>query len=194
MKEHYKSQLLSQVYTILGSFEFLGSPLSLVNNLGTGVYDFFYEPAQGLVKVIIPCFAFCPSPPRASRLGPAQCLTCSLFVRLFVCSFVRLLSGAGRPARVRQGRGQGHRLPRGQFRPGRLQLGRQGTHTQFGQCCSAARVPRCSTDHCPADSHTRHNSSRAVWGEEPPRCRSTRTTCANARRPREINRVTPPRA
>jgi vacuolar protein sorting-associated protein 13A/C len=39
-----------QVYTILGSFEFLGSPLSLVNNLGTGVYDFFYEPAQGLVK------------------------------------------------------------------------------------------------------------------------------------------------
>lgn len=54
VKEHYKSQLLSQVYTILGSFEFLGSPLSLVNNLGTGVYDFFYEPAQGLVKVIIP--------------------------------------------------------------------------------------------------------------------------------------------
>lgn len=37
---------------ILGSFEFLGSPLSLVNNLGTGVYDFFYEPAQGLVKVL----------------------------------------------------------------------------------------------------------------------------------------------
>jgi len=40
-----------QVYAILGSFEFLGSPLSLVNNLGTGFYDFFYEPAQGLVKV-----------------------------------------------------------------------------------------------------------------------------------------------
>jgi vacuolar protein sorting-associated protein 13A/C len=51
VQEHYKGQLLSQVYTILGSFEFLGSPLSLVNNLGTGVYDFFYEPAQGLVKV-----------------------------------------------------------------------------------------------------------------------------------------------
>jgi vacuolar protein sorting-associated protein 13A/C len=50
VQEHYKGQLLSQVYTILGSFEFLGSPLSLVNNLGTGVYDFFYEPAQGLVK------------------------------------------------------------------------------------------------------------------------------------------------
>lgn len=50
VKEHYKNQVLMKVYAILGSFEFLGSPLSLVNNLGTGFYDFFYEPAQGLVK------------------------------------------------------------------------------------------------------------------------------------------------
>lgn len=28
----------------------LGNPVGLVNNLGTGVVDFFYEPAQGLVK------------------------------------------------------------------------------------------------------------------------------------------------
>jgi vacuolar protein sorting-associated protein 13A/C len=28
----------------------LGNPVGLVGNLGTGVADFFYEPAQGLVK------------------------------------------------------------------------------------------------------------------------------------------------
>ena len=28
----------------------LGNPVGLFNNLGTGVVDFFYEPAQGLVK------------------------------------------------------------------------------------------------------------------------------------------------
>ena len=28
----------------------LGNPVGLVQNLGTGVLDFFYEPAQGLVK------------------------------------------------------------------------------------------------------------------------------------------------
>lgn len=30
--------------------DMLGNPVGLVNNLGTGVVDFFYEPAQGLVK------------------------------------------------------------------------------------------------------------------------------------------------
>lgn len=34
----------------MGSFEFLGSPVNLVNNLGTGVYDFFYEPAKGITQ------------------------------------------------------------------------------------------------------------------------------------------------
>jgi hypothetical protein len=38
------------VYKILGSFEFLGSPMVLVSNLGTGFYDFFHEPAQGIVS------------------------------------------------------------------------------------------------------------------------------------------------
>jgi hypothetical protein len=48
--KHYTYQGLLEVYKILGSFEFLGNPLGLVNNLGSGVADFFHEPAKGLVK------------------------------------------------------------------------------------------------------------------------------------------------
>lgn len=29
---------------MLGSFDFLGNPISLVSNLGTGVKDFFFQP------------------------------------------------------------------------------------------------------------------------------------------------------
>lgn len=47
---HYEAQAMAQLYRIVGSSEFIGSPVSLVANLGTGVIDFFYEPAQGLVK------------------------------------------------------------------------------------------------------------------------------------------------
>ncbi len=39
-----------QVYKILGSMDFIGSPVNLVSNLGTGLMDFFYEPAKGIVK------------------------------------------------------------------------------------------------------------------------------------------------
>lgn len=35
---------------MVGSVEFLGNPVGLINNLGTGVYDFFYQPAVGLVS------------------------------------------------------------------------------------------------------------------------------------------------
>lgn len=38
------------MYNILGSFEFLGSPVTLLSNLGTGFYDFFHEPAKGITK------------------------------------------------------------------------------------------------------------------------------------------------
>eukprot|EP00743_Colponemidia_sp_Colp-15_P008438 GILK01009172.1.p1 GENE.GILK01009172.1~~GILK01009172.1.p1 ORF type:complete len:1282 (+),score=242.95 GILK01009172.1:355-3846(+) len=48
--KHYARQALVEVYKILGSFEFLGNPVGLINNLGTGVMDFFYEPAYALVK------------------------------------------------------------------------------------------------------------------------------------------------
>jgi len=47
--EHYKTQLLSQVYKVVGNANFLGSPASFFGNIGTGFYDFFHEPAHSLV-------------------------------------------------------------------------------------------------------------------------------------------------
>ncbi|XP_049849223.1 uncharacterized protein LOC126318273 [Schistocerca gregaria] len=47
---HYKMSVIKQGYKILGSADFLGNPVSLVSNLGTGVRDFFYEPAMGIVE------------------------------------------------------------------------------------------------------------------------------------------------
>jgi len=47
---HYTTQVIRQGYKILGSFEFIGSPINLISTLGTGFYDFFYEPAKGIVK------------------------------------------------------------------------------------------------------------------------------------------------
>ena len=47
--KHYTFQGMQELYKILGSADFLGSPVSLVSNLGTGVYDFFHEPAEGIV-------------------------------------------------------------------------------------------------------------------------------------------------
>lgn len=48
--QHYQSQLLGQLYKLLGSVEFIGNPVGLIDRLGSGVVDFFYQPAQGLVK------------------------------------------------------------------------------------------------------------------------------------------------
>jgi hypothetical protein len=48
--KHYSFQVISQLYIILGSFDIIGNPVSLVSTLGTGVYDFFYEPANALVR------------------------------------------------------------------------------------------------------------------------------------------------
>jgi len=44
---HYTNLLLSQFYKILGSFDFLGNPISLINSLGQGTMSFFSEPFQG---------------------------------------------------------------------------------------------------------------------------------------------------
>ena len=43
-------QGLLQFYRILGSSELLGNPIGLIDKLGTGVYEFFNEPAKGLLK------------------------------------------------------------------------------------------------------------------------------------------------
>jgi len=46
---HMVFNVLSELYKILGSVELLGAPVSLISTLGTGVVDFFYEPAKGIV-------------------------------------------------------------------------------------------------------------------------------------------------
>ena len=35
---------------MVGYIDILGSPISLISNFGTGVYDFFYEPTQALIS------------------------------------------------------------------------------------------------------------------------------------------------
>eukprot|EP00624_Nannochloropsis_granulata_P006270 evm.model.NODE_4642_length_71726_cov_21.816496.4 len=50
LQAHYTSNFLFQLYKIIGSVDIIGNPLSFANSLGTGMIDFFYEPAQGLVK------------------------------------------------------------------------------------------------------------------------------------------------
>jgi len=46
--KHYLTAGISELHKVLGSADILGSPLSLINSLGTGIYDFFYEPYRGL--------------------------------------------------------------------------------------------------------------------------------------------------
>ena len=53
LQAHYTSNFLFQLYKIIGSVDIIGNPLSFASSLGTGVIDFFYEPAQGLIKVCV---------------------------------------------------------------------------------------------------------------------------------------------
>jgi Vacuolar-sorting-associated 13 protein, DH-like domain len=69
------------MYKILGSSDLIGNPSSLVSNLGTGVKDFFYEPAQGVVKV-----GFVLRRARLSVLPP--CWASPVSVSVF-CRFLR---------------------------------------------------------------------------------------------------------
>ncbi len=48
LENHYFDALIRQLYKIVGSFNFLGNPVGVLSQLGTGVWDFFYEPAEGL--------------------------------------------------------------------------------------------------------------------------------------------------
>eukprot|EP01105_Mastigella_eilhardi_P009021 TRINITY_DN214_c1_g1_i1.p1 TRINITY_DN214_c1_g1~~TRINITY_DN214_c1_g1_i1.p1 ORF type:complete len:3655 (-),score=926.48 TRINITY_DN214_c1_g1_i1:96-9494(-) len=48
--KHYKQQALNQLYKVFGSFDVIGSPVSLVDNLGIGFHDLFAKPAQGYEK------------------------------------------------------------------------------------------------------------------------------------------------
>ncbi|OMJ87677.1 hypothetical protein SteCoe_10520 [Stentor coeruleus] len=46
----YMQQGIRQFYKIFGSIDILGNPLGLIDNLGTGVYEFISAPAKGLVS------------------------------------------------------------------------------------------------------------------------------------------------
>jgi len=46
---HYIQQAVMEGYKIVGSVEFLGNPVGLAHELGTGTLDFFTEPAKGLL-------------------------------------------------------------------------------------------------------------------------------------------------
>lgn len=48
--QHYVSSGLSEVYKVVFASDILGNPVGVVTALGTGVRDFFVEPAQGLVR------------------------------------------------------------------------------------------------------------------------------------------------
>jgi len=47
--DYYKHHLLLQTFKIIGSFDFVGSPLTLFQNVGTGILDFFVQPVSELV-------------------------------------------------------------------------------------------------------------------------------------------------
>ncbi|KAF9185293.1 hypothetical protein BGZ51_009186 [Haplosporangium sp. Z 767] len=49
LQRHYSQDFFYQLHMIVGSIEFLGNPVGLFSNLGSGVADFFYEPYQGFV-------------------------------------------------------------------------------------------------------------------------------------------------
>eukprot|EP00808_Paulinella_micropora_P000973 g79679.t1 len=50
LQQRYVTDLIGQLHKIVGSMEVLGNPVGLINNLGSGVHDAFYEPYKGLVK------------------------------------------------------------------------------------------------------------------------------------------------
>ncbi|ORY51917.1 hypothetical protein BCR33DRAFT_712120 [Rhizoclosmatium globosum] len=47
MMKFYSQEIVGQLHKIIGSADFLGNPVGLFSNVGSGVKDFFYEPIQG---------------------------------------------------------------------------------------------------------------------------------------------------
>lgn len=50
LTSHYVKSVLKQLLMLVGSSDALGNPVSLVNSLGTGVYDLVHEPAEGATQ------------------------------------------------------------------------------------------------------------------------------------------------
>lgn len=49
LAKSYLKQGLLQFYKLIGCIDLLGNPLNLISKVGTGVYEFFAEPAKGLI-------------------------------------------------------------------------------------------------------------------------------------------------
>lgn len=45
---HYRAQIISEAYKVVGSADVLGNPVGLFASISTGVTDFFYDPAEGI--------------------------------------------------------------------------------------------------------------------------------------------------
>mmetsp|Transcript_35528 Transcript_35528/g.56876 ORF Transcript_35528/g.56876 Transcript_35528/m.56876 type:complete len:3214 (+) Transcript_35528:77-9718(+) len=50
VQKHLSRETQSQIHQLIGASEVLGNPIGLVTDLGSGIRDFFLEPAQGLVE------------------------------------------------------------------------------------------------------------------------------------------------
>lgn len=50
VRKHYKMQLVHQLYKLIGSFEFLGNPVGLVNNLGARLFISLSETSRLCIK------------------------------------------------------------------------------------------------------------------------------------------------
>ena len=50
LTQQYGKRFAYNLFKLLGSTSLLGNPVSLVNNLGSGVKDFFYKPFEGFVQ------------------------------------------------------------------------------------------------------------------------------------------------
>lgn len=48
--EHYKTQVIKQVYILVFGLDVLGNPYGLIRGLAEGVESLFYEPYAGLVQ------------------------------------------------------------------------------------------------------------------------------------------------
>jgi len=49
LQQHYTSALLKHLHWLIGSADFLGNPVRLFNNVGTGFVDFIMEPVRGIM-------------------------------------------------------------------------------------------------------------------------------------------------
>uniref|UniRef100_A0A7S3N7J5 Vacuolar protein sorting-associated protein 13 DH-like domain-containing protein n=1 Tax=Euplotes harpa TaxID=151035 RepID=A0A7S3N7J5_9SPIT len=50
LKDRYMIRLKRNLFSILGASSLIGNPIQLVNNVSSGVKDFFYKPIEGFVE------------------------------------------------------------------------------------------------------------------------------------------------